>query len=151
MKLDINEMYHNYIVRVVIFGLFTYKRIIRQPNVYKQSVFSFVKKRLAWKINLMIDTGPQMSKDEEREIVLNEILEGKHPSYQTLKLKKRMIKDGIRENKCEICGIVGWNDKPLSMQLDHIDGNSHNHKLENLRLTCPNCHSQTETYCGKNK
>jgi 5-methylcytosine-specific restriction endonuclease McrA len=85
------------------------------------------------------------------KIPLNEILEGKHPSYQTLKLKKRMIKDGIKENKCEICGIVEWNSNPLAMQLDHIDGNSHNHKLENLRLTCPNCHSQTETYCGKNK
>jgi hypothetical protein len=83
MKLDINEVYHNYIVRVVIFGLFTYKRIIRQPNVYKQSVFSFVKKRLAWKINLTIDTGPQMSKDEEREIVLNEILEGVESDYLT--------------------------------------------------------------------
>lgn len=83
MKLDINEVYHNYIVRVVIFGLFTYKRIIRQPNVYKQSVFSFVKKRLAWKINLMIDTGPKMSKDEEREIVLNEILEGVESDYLT--------------------------------------------------------------------
>lgn len=36
------------------------------------------------------------------------------------------------------------------MQLDHIDGDSHNHKLENLRMICPNCHTQTETYCGKN-
>jgi len=37
------------------------------------------------------------------------------------------------------------------MQLDHIDGNSHNHKFDNLRMVCPNCHSQTHTYCGKNK
>ena len=85
------------------------------------------------------------------KIPIIEILEGKHPYYQTLKLKKRLIKEGIKENKCDICEITEWNGKTISMQLDHIDGNSHNHKLENLRMTCPNCHSQTETYCGKNK
>lgn len=85
------------------------------------------------------------------KIPISEILEGRHPYYQTLKLKKRLIKEGIKKNECEICKISEWNGEPLSMQLDHIDGNSHNHKLENLRMTCPNCHSQTETYCGKNK
>jgi hypothetical protein len=83
MKLDINEVYHNYIVRVIIFSLFTYKRLIRQPGVYKQSVYSFTKKRLPWQINLLIDTGIQMSKDEEREIVLKEILEGVESDYLT--------------------------------------------------------------------
>lgn len=81
MKLDINEVYHNYIVRVVIFSLFTYKRIVRQPGVYKQSVMSFVSKRVAWKINLVIDPGIKMSKDEEREIVLNELLDGVESDY----------------------------------------------------------------------
>jgi len=83
MKLDINEVYHNYIVRVVIFALFTYKRLVRQPGVYKQSVLSFVNKRVAWKIHLVIDTGLKMSKDEEREIVLNELLEGIESDYLT--------------------------------------------------------------------
>jgi hypothetical protein len=76
MKLDINKIYHNYIVRIVIFSLFLYKRQIRQPNVFKLSVDSFIKKRLPWKINLIIDTGVKMAKEEEREILLNEILEG---------------------------------------------------------------------------
>lgn len=83
MKLDINEVYHNYIVRVVIFSLFTYKRLVRQPNVYKHSVLSFVNKRVPWKINLTIDTGLQMSKDEEREVVLNELLDGIESDYLT--------------------------------------------------------------------
>ena len=85
------------------------------------------------------------------KIPTNEILEGKHPYYQTLKLKKRLVKEGIKENKCEDCGIDSWYGKPISIQLDHIDGNSHNHKLDNLRMRCPNCHSQTPTYSGKNK
>jgi hypothetical protein len=81
MKLDMNEVYHNYIVRVVIFALFTFKRQIRQPNVYKISVITFTIKRLPWKINLVIDTGLKLNKEDEREILLNEILEGIETDY----------------------------------------------------------------------
>jgi len=52
MKLDINEVYHQYIIRVVIFAVFTFKRQLRQPNVYKQSVMTFVNKRLPWKLEM---------------------------------------------------------------------------------------------------
>lgn len=52
--------------------------------------------------------------------------------------------------KCSECGISNeWNNKSLSLHLDHIDGNSDNDSLDNLRLLCPNCHSQTETYGSK--
>jgi hypothetical protein len=85
------------------------------------------------------------------KIDLNEILEGLHPYYQTFKLKKRLLKENIFNNKCVCCGLTEWQKKPLNMQLDHIDGDNTNHKLENLRMICPNCHSQTDTYCGKNK
>jgi hypothetical protein len=84
-------------------------------------------------------------------IPLTEILEGLHPYYQTFKLNKRLIKEEILENKCSICQITEWNNKPIGLHLDHIDGVSSNHLLDNLRLVCPNCHSQTDTYCGKNK
>lgn len=76
-----NEIYHNYIVRVVIFALFTFKRQIRQPNVYKISVITFTIKRLPWKINLVIDTGLKLNKEDEREILLNELLEGIETDY----------------------------------------------------------------------
>ena len=66
------------------------------------------------------------------------------------KLKKRLYDAKIKFNICEICGISDWNDKPLECELDHIDGNSSNHKLENLRILCPNCHSQTTTFRAKN-
>ena len=81
---------------------------------------------------------------------LQDILDGKHPQYQTNKLRIRLIKEGIKECKCEKCGITDWNNNPISLELDHIDGNRTNHKLENLRVICPNCHSQTDTYRGKN-
>ena len=66
----------------------------------------------------------------------------------TSKLKLKLLKEGIKENKCEICGITKWNGKPLVMQLHHIDGNNKNNSLDNLQMLCPNCHSQTENYCG---
>ena len=84
------------------------------------------------------------------KIPTDEILAGKHPHYQTNKLRVRLIKEGIKEEKCEVCGIEDWNGKNVSFELDHIDGNSNNHLLENLRVICPNCHSQTKTYRARN-
>ena len=60
-------------------------------------------------------------------------------------------KGKILEDKCSSCGLTEWLGNPLSLHLDHIDGNNHNHVKSNLRLLCPNCHSQTDTWCGKNK
>jgi len=67
------------------------------------------------------------------------------------RLKLRLVNEGVMEYKCEICGNTGeWNGYPLSLQLDHIDGNNRNHTKENLRFLCPNCHSQTKTFAGRN-
>ena len=84
MKLDINQIYNSYIVRIVIFALFTFKRQIRQPNIYKISVIKFTIKRLPWKINLVIDTGLKLDKEDEREILLEEILNGVESDYLSI-------------------------------------------------------------------
>jgi 5-methylcytosine-specific restriction endonuclease McrA len=65
-------------------------------------------------------------------------------------LKRRLIAAGIKENRCEICGITEWLDRPLAMQLHHVNGDGHDNRLANLQLLCPNCHSQTDTYGGRN-
>lgn len=65
-------------------------------------------------------------------------------------VKKRIILQE-QNRKCLLCGIDKWEGKLLNLQLDHIDGNRNNEKRENLRILCPNCHSITETYGGKNK
>jgi 5-methylcytosine-specific restriction endonuclease McrA len=56
-----------------------------------------------------------------------------------------------RGYKCECCNISNWNNKPLTLQVDHIDGDPSNHKPNNVRLICPNCHSQQENWGAKNK
>lgn len=66
-------------------------------------------------------------------------------------LKRRLFKEGLLENRCSLCGLSTWQEKDISLHLDHIDGNNRNNFLFNLRLLCPNCHSQTDTYCGRNK
>lgn len=87
--------------------------------------------------------------DISKKIPLHEILVENRP-YNSSDLKKRLVKEGLKEDKCELCGCSNkWNGKPLILQLDHINGNHSDNRLENLRIVCPNCHSQTETFGNK--
>lgn len=62
-------------------------------------------------------------------------------------LKRKLVKFKMIDNSCAVCGMQGlWQNRPLALQLDHINGNHRDFRLENLRLLCPNCHSQTETF-----
>jgi hypothetical protein len=80
------------------------------------------------------------------EIPLHKVLIS-DSSYSRQHLKKRLLKEGLLENKCSICNLKPfWNGKKLILVLDHINGNSRDHSLINLRILCPNCHSQTETF-----
>jgi hypothetical protein len=86
------------------------------------------------------------------KIPLSDIIEkGIYPHYQSFKLKKRLIKEGFKKNVCEACDCSSWQSKPLNLELHHADGNRQNHHLSNLKLLCPNCHSQTDTFRAKNK
>lgn len=62
-----------------------------------------------------------------------------------------LIKGEGRPYKCECCGNTEWNGQPIPLQVHHIDGNHYNNEISNLQLLCPNCHAQTDSYCGKNK
>lgn len=65
-------------------------------------------------------------------------------------IKNKILKENLLPYICSNCNISTWKDLPLSLHLDHINGIPNDNRLENLRFLCPNCHSQTETYCGKN-
>ena len=67
-------------------------------------------------------------------------------------IRRFVLKNNLIPYKCSCCGNEGmWLDKPLSLQLDHINGNCSDHRLENLRWLCPNCHVQTSTHGSKNE
>lgn len=87
-----------------------------------------------------------------QKYTLEEIMVENSTYTNTTKFKERLIRANLMEYKCALCGNPGeWNGKTLILQLDHINGNHHDHRLENLRFLCPNCHSQTETFSGRNK
>lgn len=73
-------------------------------------------------------------------------------NYDRASLKARIIEAQLLDKHCQLCGLGStWNGKPLVLVLDHINGVWDDNRLENLRLLCPNCNSQTDTFAGKNK
>jgi 5-methylcytosine-specific restriction endonuclease McrA len=72
-------------------------------------------------------------------------------TYTSLRsLKRRLLAEGLLQRKCSECALAEWRGSPLALVLDHINGEARDHRLENLRLLCPNCNSQTATFAGRN-
>ncbi len=81
---------------------------------------------------------------------LEDVLIENSPYVNGSSLKRRILSEGIKEYKCEMCNLTEWNGKYISLHLDHVNGDNTDNRIKNLRILCPNCHSQTETYCGAN-
>lgn len=80
---------------------------------------------------------------------LVDVLIKNSPYKSSYKLKNRLYQEGFKTEKCEECGITDWNGKRISLELDHINGDNTDNRIENLRILCPNCHSQTPTFRNK--
>jgi hypothetical protein len=87
-------------------------------------------------------------------------LDPKHPiarylanelPMQSYKLKNRLLAENIFKAVCTKCNNTTWQDAPIPLELDHINGDNQDNSLSNLRLLCPNCHALTSTYRGKNR
>lgn len=71
-------------------------------------------------------------------------------TYPRKNVKRRLLAEGIKQPKCELCGQGEiWRGRPMSMILDHINGVRDDHRLENLRMVCPNCAATLDTHCGR--
>ena len=81
---------------------------------------------------------------------LSEVLVEDSYMSATAGLRQRLIGEGLKEYRCEVCGLTEWNGVPIPLELDHINGRRDDNRIENLRLICPNCHAQTPTYRGRN-
>lgn len=71
--------------------------------------------------------------------------------YQSFKLKNRLLKESLKERKCECCGLEKWQGVAIPLELHHANGDNRDNRIENLKLLCPNCHALTENYRGLNK
>lgn len=65
------------------------------------------------------------------------------------RVKQLLFEYKHKEKTCEVCGLREWLDRPIPLEVHHLDGNSHNNELQNLQILCPNCHSLTDNYRGK--
>lgn len=118
-----------------------YAQIKKYLHLYNINTSHF--KGRAWNKGMKMPFTPK--------IPLKEILVKNSP-YQSYKLKARLFREKIKKIQCEICG---WAEKSpdgrIPLELDHINGNSKDHRLENLRILCPNCHSLQPTHRGRNR
>ena len=94
-------------------------------------------------------SGKGMTKNYKNKWTLEEYLQNSS-DIQTNKVKKKILEEGIKEHKCECCGLTTWLNQPIPLELHHIDGDRTNNKIENYELLCPNCHAFTDSYRGKN-
>ncbi len=81
---------------------------------------------------------------------ISDYLSNKFP-IQSFRLKQRLINEGLKEYKCECCGLTVWLNKPIPIELHHRNGNHKDNQLENILFLCPNCHAQTDDFAGKGK
>ena len=96
-----------------------------------------------WRINRTFGQQPR--------IPLSDILV-KHSTFQSFKLKKRLFLEDLKKPQCELCGWAEQSvDGRIPLELDHVNGDHYDNRIENLRILCPNCHSLQPTHRGRNQ
>ena len=131
------------------------RKLTNKEKVHGSMVVLIKKKLLFYNINFDHFIGRSKPKSSYKSMTKEEFIE----NYLSLNAKKKtsgtnlkyyLFKFGFKDNVCEECGLKNiWNNKEISLQLEHINGNNLDNRIDNLKILCPNCHSQTETYAGK--
>lgn len=83
-----------------------------------------------------------------KEMPIDQLLSGSRRDRGHV--KRRLLKAGLLTEQCRQCGLTDWRERPLALELHHINGNGRDNRLQNLALLCPNCHSQTDSWGGRN-
>lgn len=85
-----------------------------------------------------------------RTMAIELLLVPDRPQTNRSHLKHRLLQAGLKENRYEECALTEWQGKPIMMHLHHLNGDGKDNRLENIVFLCGNCHSQTDTYGGRN-
>jgi 5-methylcytosine-specific restriction endonuclease McrA len=152
-----NRRYTDEDIRVAIASSVSFAEVLRKLNLrdaggnYK-SVHDHIK-RLGIDISHLKGQGWSRGRSGGHQTArpFEEILVKDSDYTSTHALRKRLIAEGLLQPRCLSCGLTEWLAQPIPLELDHINGDRFDHRLENLRLLCPNCHALTATYRGKNK
>lgn len=120
----------------------------------KGSNFKTIKKYIdLYELDTSHFTGQRWNKGkhntEEVSLIPLELILQNNTNYSSHSLKLRLFESGLKEKKCEICGIETWHGNPITLEMHHINGDHYDNRLENLQILCPNCHSQTNNFRGR--
>ena len=96
----------------------------------------------------MVERGEQLSYIRGEYLPYHVYITRGH--VQSNKLRLKLLREGLKERKCECCENTIWNGQPIPLEVHHKDGDKNNNNLDNLQVLCPNCHALTSTYRGKN-
>ena len=111
------------------------------------------KKMDEFKVDYSHFTGNNWNKNPNNPVYKDKYLPNlcEYSSLSSSNVKTLVYKLGLKENKCEICGISEWQKKSIQCELHHINGDSTDNRIENLQILCPNCHSQTDNFRSRNR
>ena len=101
--------------------------------------------------NLPQDTKDRMNWAKGKQFTPDDMVFTENSNYANEMIKQRIVANDLIEYCCSKCGINEWQGETIVLDLDHINGNNRDNRLVNLRYLCPNCHSQTDTFKGRNK
>lgn len=136
--------------RQLIKESYSYNEVLRKINMGHGRSSNDIIKRRCQQLDISCEHFKKTGNKACPRYSLKEILIEESTYTNSNRLKIRLINEGLLKEECYICGNKGiWLNKPLSLQLDHINGIHNDNRIENLRILCPNCHTQTETYGSK--
>jgi hypothetical protein len=134
----------------------TYRQVLRNLGINMSGSSSSAVRNRAEKLGL--DTshmighhwrkGLKLPTSNKAMPLVDILAENSH--YNLSRLRERMIAAGLKERKCEICNNTIWMNKLIPLQVHHVNGDRTDNRIENITVVCPNCHAQTDTYCGRN-
>lgn len=138
-------------IEEALVGSNSYNEVLRKLNIPTVGNNATTLKRILVQNNIIVDFNYKATYKNRAAARTKDIKEylTENSTISSYKLGLKIFKEGLKEYKCECCGLSNWMGREIRLQIHHIDGNHTNNRLENIQVLCPNCHSQTNNFCTK--